>query len=1684
VRGDRPEFALRSAEGGVSRALQKLDAFAEGAEFVLGHNIIRFDMPRLEKVAGELRMLRLPLVDTLWLSPLCFPRHPYHRLVKHYKDGGLVRTQQNNPESDARLSMQLFEEELEVLQGLQATNPELLAAWHGLCSFEPHAEGLARVFRHVRGSEIPDDSIMRAAVRLFLQDRACPLAVQGLLEKNVALWPLAYALAWLSVAEGNAFVSGNSVMPPWVRHEFPEAGRVVRQLRDERCGDSACPWCAEHHNPVRMLNRWFGYPGFRPVPAFEDGRPMQQAIVETAMAGEDVLGILPTGTGKSLCYQIPALSRYLNTGALTVVISPLVALMADQVAGLRSRGVESCAALNGLLSEPERADVLERVRLGDVAILIVSPEQLRNPGFRKAVEQREVGAWVMDEAHCLSKWGHDFRPDYRYVGRYIRESAGDGFRAPLLCLTATAKPDVVDDIRDYFRKELRATLRVFDGGANRDNLSYEVRETNPAQKLNDLNMLMEEAFGPDAPGGAIIYCAFRKTTEEVAKFLVEKGWAAAHFHAGLSPEVKKATQTRFIAGELLVIAATNAFGMGIDKPDVRLVVHADIPGTLENYVQEAGRAGRDGLPARCVLLYCPQDVENQFGLSALSRLTLPEIQAVLRAARNKAGGKRRPPDRDVELVVTPGELVQGEEEAPLDDNEDRRDTKVRTAISWLEMAKLLSREVNRYEVFPSSLRVTDMAKADERLQEVEMPYRGQLRAIVQALLDAEPDEGVTTDELTGVSRLSLSKVRQAMADLESLGILTDDSRMTALVHWGVQRASRDRFKEAVRLEEALLSALREAAPDLERDEHAPLYLRLLSQQLQTAGHENALPERLHQILRGVAGDGKDEEGGKGSLSLKKTDAETVLVTLRRDWDALLITAARRRKAADLLLAHLLEQLPAGARGLDLQVETTFGRLRSVLESDIELKQEIKDAEKLMSRALLWLHEMEIARLGRGMIVLRPAMTLRVRPGSASFTRNHYAELEDHYREQVIQIHVMAQYAAQGLEDMTSATGMLSEYFQLPREEFLKRHVRRNSRELARQTTEASWNAIVEDLNPVQRRIVADDSDKANVLVLAGPGSGKTRVLVHRVAYLVRVRRENPRGIMALAYNRHAAVEIRRRLRDLIGEDARGVTVMTCHGLAMRVTGTSFAEDMPTDQAFAEVLRRAVGLLRGRDLPPDEADEQRERLLAGFRWILVDEYQDINRDQYDLISALAGRTLNDPERQLSLLAVGDDDQNVYSFAGASVDFIRRFTKDYGAAPEYLVENYRSTANIIAAANVLVAPASNRMKKGHDITVDQHRRKAPPGGVWENADPEAGGRVQILETGDSSVGQAVAVMKELARLSRCAPGWDWSRAAVIAREWKYLYPVRAWCEKNGVTAQMASDEAPPLWHLRETTALLGWMGGGDSCTRRVAALDEWMQRQPGSPWWDCLRAALDAYFLEFGGDTVHVPHFRDWLYGWGRDLRQSQTGLLLLTAHRAKGLEFDHVAVLDGGWDKMGNDEDPDARRRLYYVAMTRARQTLLLTRMGDGNCLIANLPDLPCLIRRAGAAVSEEEAAGLNRMYQRLSMADVDLSYAGRHPDVTEYIREQACGAPLRLCQTDDGWFLATAKGLRMGKLAKKFSPPPDTAACVSATVHAVIAWGREKSGEEYRAGLKCDRWEVLLPELVWEAAPRAPLPES
>ena len=705
VRSDTGQSLTFSNSTSLAASLVKLDGLAEGADFLLGHNLIDFDLPHLKAANPRLRLLRLPAVDTLRLNPLAFPRNPYHHLVKHYQDGGLRRGRINDPELDAKLALEVFADQLKAL----GDSPfDLLTAWHWLTTSDG-GEGFDRVFSSLRNARRPLDAEASDAIHTRLADNSCRTCAQEVIADAVRHgWALAYALAWLSVS------GGSSVMPPWVRHQFPEAGRLIRQLRDTACTDPACGWCRERHDARKELTRWFAFPDFRSEPSDENGQPMQRSIVEAVMTREHVLGILPTGAGKSLCYQIPALSRYDKTGALTVVVSPLVALMADQVAGLEAKGIGSGVTINGLLSMPERADALDRVRLGDAGIVIVAPEQLRSVSFRRALDQREIGGWVLDEAHCLSKWGHDFRPDYRYVGRFIREKAGDESVPPVLCLTATAKPDVKTDIVEYFQEELGIDLKVFDGGAQRTNLEFVVVQTSTGEKFADVHQILDADLPTDEPGGAIVYCATRRNSEELAAFLQAKGLKADHFHAGLPPETKKNVQESFIRGDLQAIVATNAFGMGIDKPDVRLVIHADIPGSLENYLQEAGRAGRDQQRARCVLLYTQDDVERQFGMSARSRLTRREIHGVLRALRNLDRKKRL----DGQVEATAGEILGEDEEKAFERDSNTDDTRVRTAVAWLEDAVLLTREENRVQVFPSSLRVRSVEEARAKLERV------------------------------------------------------------------------------------------------------------------------------------------------------------------------------------------------------------------------------------------------------------------------------------------------------------------------------------------------------------------------------------------------------------------------------------------------------------------------------------------------------------------------------------------------------------------------------------------------------------------------------------------------------------------------------------------------------------------------------------------------------------------------------------------------------------------------------------------------------------------------------------------------------------------------------------------------------------------------------------------------------
>jgi ATP-dependent DNA helicase RecQ len=328
------------------------------------------------------------------------------------------------------------------------------------------------------------------------------------------------------------------------------------------------------------LQTHFGFPAFRPG---------QREACEAALAGRDVLVVMPTGSGKSLCYQLPGLMR----DDLTIVVSPLVALMQDQVEALRARGLgDHVALVNAQQDADHNAAVLDRAAAGSLRLLYVAPERFSSPGFLERIRAAPIGLFVVDEAHCVSQWGHDFRPDYFRLGdaaRYLGANA-------IVASTATATPRVAADVAQ--RLGLHEPVRVATG-FDRPNLSFAVARPAPHEKRPLVAAALRE---PDALP-AIVYAGTRAGSEEIAELLEsELGEPALAYHAGLERERRAETQRRFLADEVRVIVATNAFGMGVDKPNVRTVVHASAPSSLEAYYQEAGRGGRDGAPARALLL--------------------------------------------------------------------------------------------------------------------------------------------------------------------------------------------------------------------------------------------------------------------------------------------------------------------------------------------------------------------------------------------------------------------------------------------------------------------------------------------------------------------------------------------------------------------------------------------------------------------------------------------------------------------------------------------------------------------------------------------------------------------------------------------------------------------------------------------------------------------------------------------------------------------------------------------------------------------------------------------------------------------------------------------------------------------------------------------------------------------------
>jgi ATP-dependent DNA helicase RecQ len=1667
-------------------ALRDLSDFSEEADYILGHNIAKHDLPVVKAIMPDASFLTLPVIDTLFLSPLVFPENPYHKLIKNYKP---VKNSKNDPVADARLSMDVFDDQMATFLALYQTEPRLTAFY--AFAFETEAalgkefglEGNSHVFQNL-SDYTPD---IREAKTIF-QDQSRGKVCETGLGK---IWNaytgftgrramLAYVISWIRVS------GGNSILPPWVKHEFPEINDIIRILRYS-CGENSCRYCRENSDSEKLLKKYFGFEQYRPL---ADGRPLQKEIIDSSLGGNSLLGILPTGGGKSICYQIPALHRYHCLGELTLVISPLKALMKDQVDNLnQATGMETAAAINGSLTLPERGAVMEKVRLGDIGILYISPEQLRNFSIAELIRSRDVGCWVFDEAHCLSKWGHDFRPDYLHVSEFIADYAGTSRRPALVsAFTATAKKDVIEEISSHFNEKLSIHLEYHIGGVHRDNLNFQVWPVTRNEKYDVIyNCLKESLEGKK--GGAIVYCATREHTEELNRFLNERQIPSEAFHAGRSEPDKRNIQDDFIEGKIPVICATNAFGMGIDKKDIRLVIHADIPGSLENYLQEAGRAGRDMEPSDCILLYEEEGIENQFSLNAVSKISIKDIRKIL--ALLKKRGAKTP-----EIVITPGEIMRliGYRDSLEDDG------KAITGVSWLERKGFIKRSYNRTLFFNGIPMVKNMEEAALKMERLNLSnlMKEIFSAVLNFLFNADPNALLSADEICSdlwkIKDLpekyrDSRQVISLLSDMVEAGLIKEGVIMTAFVTPKGQHSSLKTLEYFKHVENEILHIMEDMAPDswLTPDRADIFNLRLISQRIKDKGFDRANTDSVERVLRSLAAD-KGEHLGKSLKISGRRGMDQLRVYVKFSWQEIRQRMELRHHTAWVILEAILSRLPENLRSGKAELLASFfiTDIMNDMNSDIFLSGFRGDSRALIERCLLYLHDIKAITLQNGLGVFRRAMTLALLPESEKrrYTKGDYEPLSHFYDQKNVQVHVMEKYARLGLEKIKTALNFVGDYFSSSFEAFISRYFPNEKKIIRTAMTAEAYKKIVQSLeNPVQEAIVASEPEK-NLLILAGPGSGKTKTIVHRCAWLIKAASIDPNAILVLCFNHQAMLELRKRIRTLAGRSADFVTVMTYHGFAMRLTGRSLMEASfnykKNGVNFDTLIDEAIDLLSGKKEPAGiDPNETREYYLGGFRYILVDEYQDIDERQYRFISALTGRLEQDNETKISIMAVGDDDQSIYGFRNANIKFIRQFKEDYDAHTFFLMENYRSSYPIIETSSALIALNQNRMKKDEPYRINKKRKcEEHPHEIAEKKN-----FVRMIHSGDIS-SQAVFAAKKIKQILDRNPDIKIGEIAVVSRHGISYPPLVALrmalaAENVEFSHSIKNNSGFPIIRVREVQMFIRYLDSIKKESKKPCDLKQIIMSnlfKKKNTWTNQVEEILESWCRINSDMEISVAHAKDFALETLLEERQEHrtgNGVFMGTVHSVKGMEFPVVFILDGGWKQ----NDIEEERRLFYVGMTRAKEKLFLCRVNAlGNPHLVSLKN-ERFIHHQNVSLSHINGFSEDLTVTILGMADIYLGYPGRFPESHEIHQSLAgleTGEKVSLKGQEDRVYILNGAGQKVSALSTKASTlwRPHLGGILTAKVLGIVQRQRQDEDEKIRTGSGVEAWELPIVEIL------------
>lgn len=1434
---------------------EELFLFLNDIDYICGHNIIHHDAKYL---FGD-NTCRWHLVDTLYISPLLFSERPYHRLVK---DDKLMCEQMNNPVNDCKKAKDLLLDEIECWNSLPKKRCMLFAS---LLKDKKEFEG----FLSMVSAEYIHEGIPELIKELYA-GKICQHAEFDMLIKQYPC-ELAYALALIDTTDYR------SITPGWVLHHYPEVEFIIHLLRQTNCNEG-CDYCQTQLDVLHNLKVFFGYERFRTY----EGDPLQERAAQAAVNGKSLLAIFPTGGGKSLTFQLPALMAARSVHGLTVIISPLQSLMKDQVDNLAERGITDAVTVNGMLDPITRSLSIQRVQDGEASLLYISPEMLRSKTIERILLGRHVVRFVIDEAHCFSSWGQDFRVDYLYIGKFIRkyqQSKKSQSPIPVSCFTATAKQKVIQDICDYFKQTLNLNLELFASTASRTNLHYSViHADNDNDKFLKLRELVAES---DCP--TIVYVSRTKRTKILAEKLTRDGYKALPFNGKMEADEKIANQDAFMNGQVHIIVATSAFGMGVDKKDVGLVVHYDISDSLENYVQEAGRAGRDpNLNARCYVLYSDNDLDKHFILLNQTKLSISEIQQVWKAVKYLTKYRMKINCSALEIA----------RQAGWDDSVSDIETRVRTALATLEQSGYLVRGNNVPHVYATGITVKNMDEAQKRISasilfdsnEIEKSVRIIKSLISQKHIaktqDSEAESRI--DYLADILGLSKKEVISVVERMRQEGILADSKDISAYLKdaGDSERKSHILLERFAKLEQYILNHIPDGT------------LRISCKQL----NENALNDGINTSKE------KDIRTLLYFLTIKgytrkKEDAvHNIELSLLADQESTIRHFEKRLKISRFTVKWLY-QLASDAekenihnKTIQFSVVELLHRIKSNSQSLFGEQNDIQLED--VEESLLYLSKIGALKLEGGFLVLYNAMNIqRIKDNKSRYKQDDYRMLNEFYKLKIQQVHIVGEYANLMVKDYQAALQYVQDYFQMDYKKFVAKYFKGDRvSEIQRNLTPQKYKQLFGQLSKRQMDIISDKVSRC-IVVAAGPGSGKTRVLVHKLASLLLLEDVKHEQLLMLTFSRVAATEFKQRLMELIGNAAHYIEIKTFHSYCFDLLGR-----IGNLEDSKNVVAKAAEMISQGEVEPNKISKA---------VLVIDEAQDMGTEEHALVKALM-----DNNEEMRVIAVGDDDQNIYEFRGSNSTYMYQLAQESGGTFIEMTENYRSANQPVNFANDFLKEIDKRIKNTPIISMREeegwvevihHQSKYMYQPLVENLlqHKDKGSSCILTQTNEEAV-ILVALLRKQGINSKLIQSMDGLRFCNMA-EMRYFLK---YIDKRIKMPQISEK----LWEETKHATFSAY--DRSQCLAYVKHCVEQFEQTNKSKYF--------SDFKEFVFESS-VEDFCD----------ISGTDVVVSTIHKAKGREFDDVYML------ISNSYAKDSNLiRKYYVGITRAKNRLFIHTNSD------------------------------------------------------------------------------------------------------------------------------------------------------